>query len=84
MLIYNEIGMTIRYLRNLKGLTLEQLAYDCGVSPSYLGSIETGKANPTIKELSIIAEGLEVDVRNLIYVSTPTELRQSKDVKNIS
>lgn len=44
--------------RTLRGLLQEQLALECEMSVSYLRRIEHGAANPTINELSRIAEAL--------------------------
>lgn len=64
MTIYNEIGQSIVYWRKRRGLTQEKLALDCEMSVSYLRLIEYGRANPTIKELTLIAYVLKVDFRN--------------------
>ncbi len=64
MLIHDEIGETIVRLRKERGYTQEQLALECGISVSYLRRIEHGDANPTINELWLIAEMLEVNLRN--------------------
>ncbi|GFI61520.1 hypothetical protein IMSAG049_00679 [Clostridiales bacterium] len=74
MPIYNEIGKMIVYIRKSKGLTQEELALECRMSVAHLGNIERGKVNTTIRTLSRIANGLEVDMANLISVSARTEL----------
>lgn len=73
MSIYRQIGEKIVYLRKKKSLTQEELALRCGISPSYLRCIEHGTANPTLKELSRIAEGLETDVNDLLGISLVLE-----------
>lgn len=69
MSIYSQIGKKIVDLRKKKGLTQEGLALQCGISPSYLRCIEHGTANPTIKELERIAEGLELVTDDLLDTS---------------
>ena len=64
MSIYYEIGKRIVLSRMLKNMTQENLALECGISPSYLRMIEHGKANSTINELSKIAKALDTKLLN--------------------
>ncbi|MDR0232616.1 MAG: helix-turn-helix domain-containing protein [Dysgonamonadaceae bacterium] len=48
------IGGSIRILRTGKGPSQEQLALNAGVNTSYIGQIERGEKNPTIKTLEKI------------------------------
>jgi len=66
--IYDEIGETVVHLRKQKGFTQEDLALECGISPSYLRLIEHGRANPTINELWRLAEALGVELRDPFVV----------------
>ena len=66
MTIHNDIGRTIVTGRTLRGLSQEQLAIECEMSVSYLRRIEHGAANPTINELSRIAEALSAEFRSPI------------------
>lgn len=68
MTIHNDIGGTTGKTRALRNLSQEQLALECEMSVSYLRRIEHGTANPTVNELSRIAEALGAEFRNPIYV----------------
>ena len=68
MTIHDDIGRTIVTGRTLRGLSQEQLALECEMSVSYLRRIEHGAANPTINELSRIADALGAEFRNPISV----------------
>ena len=59
-----ELGGEIAALRKSFGLTQEELALESEISTQYMGRIEHGRANPTIKILNKIAAvlGKEVDV----------------------
>lgn len=46
-----SIGENIRLVRIKRGLSQEQLALNAGVNTSYIGQIERGEKNPTIKTL---------------------------------
>lgn len=66
--------------RALRNLSQEQLALECEMSVSYLRRIEHGAANPTINELSRIAEALGAEFRNPIHIpelpdAAPEKLR---------
>ena len=68
MTIHNDIGGTTGKTRALRNLLQEQLALECEMSVSYLRRIEHGAANPTINELSRIAETLGAEFRNPIHI----------------
>ena len=78
MTIHDDIGRTIVTGRTLRGLSQEQLALECEMSVSYLRRIEHGAANPTINELSRIAEALGAEFRNTIYVPELTDTAPEK------
>ncbi|WP_340033447.1 helix-turn-helix transcriptional regulator [Paenibacillus sp. FSL E2-0202] len=65
------IGESIRILRTGKGLSQEQLALNAGVNTSYIGQIERGEKNPTIKTLEKIAVALKVSLLDLLLYSNP-------------
>ncbi len=80
MTIHNDIGGTTGKTRALRNLLQEQLALECEMSVSYLRRIEHGAANPTINELSRIAETLGAEFRNPIHIpdlpdAAPEKLR---------
>lgn len=67
------IGENVRLYRQKKGLSQEQLALHSEINTSYLGQIERGEKNPTIKILEKIAAALEITLIDLI---TPFEMRK--------
>ena len=71
MTIHDDIGRIIVTARALRGLSQEQLALECEMSVSYLRRIEHGAANPTINELSRIADALGAEFRNPICMLEP-------------
>ncbi|MEK4346512.1 helix-turn-helix domain-containing protein [Paenibacillus sp. FSL P4-0184] len=50
-----SIGESIRILRLKNGFSQEQLALSAGVNTSYIGQIERGEKNPTIKIIEQIS-----------------------------
>jgi transcriptional regulator with XRE-family HTH domain len=51
----------LRRLRNAKGLSQDDLAYDAGMSRSYLSQLEKGSFYVSIKILGKLADTLEVE-----------------------
>jgi len=70
MSIFQQIGQNIISLRKQKKITQEALALEAKMSPSYLRSIEHGKANPSLDTLNRIAEALH---EPLISIFTASE-----------
>jgi transcriptional regulator with XRE-family HTH domain len=60
------VGANLRRLRTRRGLSLERLAQQSGVSRAMLGQIELGQSAPTINVLWKIARALEVTFSALI------------------
>ena len=60
-----ELGMRVRYLREQKKMTLEDLAFESNMNKNYLSDLERGNRNPTVKILTRIAEALEVTLEEL-------------------
>ncbi|HRC55182.1 MAG TPA: helix-turn-helix domain-containing protein, partial [Kofleriaceae bacterium] len=64
------VGANLRRLRTRRGLSLEKLANQSGVSRAMLGQIELGQSAPTINVLWKIARALEVTFSALISSRT--------------
>ena len=65
MNVNKELGMRIRYLREQKKMTLEDLSFDADINKNYLSDLERGNRNPTVKVLSKIANALEISLETL-------------------
>ena len=61
-----SIGQLIRLNRESKKISQENLALQCGIDRSYLGRIERGEVNITIKKLYEIARILNTDPKNFL------------------
>lgn len=62
-------GRNLRQIRLAQGVTLEALSTDVGLSYSYIGEIERGRRNPTLKVVERIAKTLKVDPIDLLKPS---------------
>jgi transcriptional regulator with XRE-family HTH domain len=59
-------GRNLRAYREGKGLSQEAFAEDLGVHRTYMGGIERGERNLTLKSLERIAERLQLDPLTLL------------------
>jgi transcriptional regulator with XRE-family HTH domain len=60
------LGTRIRRVRRQRGITLERLSRDTGLSRSYLSRIENGRKTPPLETLQRLAEALQVAVAVLL------------------
>ena len=56
----------LRRLRNAKGLSQDDLAYEAGVSRSYLSQIEKGVFYASLKVVGKLADALDVEPAELL------------------
>jgi DNA-binding XRE family transcriptional regulator len=61
-----EVGAIIRKLREVKGMTQEELARAAGMMRNNISRIEAAKHRPTLDTLERIAKALKVSVADLI------------------
>ncbi|NQX27129.1 helix-turn-helix domain-containing protein [Microbacteriaceae bacterium VKM Ac-2854] len=67
------LGQRIRHFRTQRGLTLGQLATRVGVSGSQLSLVETGRREPRLSLMQAIANGLGIELAQLLSDEPPTE-----------
>lgn len=68
-----NIGNAIKDLRLQQGLKQQQFADKCGLSQSYLSSIEKNRKEPTLSILKQIADGLRVPTPVLVFFALDYE-----------
>ncbi|MFY9728568.1 MAG: helix-turn-helix transcriptional regulator [Bryobacteraceae bacterium] len=67
--ILTQVGQRIRNLREGKGISQEVLAEKSGLHRTYIGGVERGLRNPSLKSLQRIAKGLGVGVAHLFQTT---------------
>ncbi len=60
-----NLGKNIKRYRLECGLTQEKLAEKAKVHPTYIGKIELGMINPSVKRLFIISRALNVKLTDI-------------------
>jgi len=63
--ILDNLGENLRKIRIEKGYTQEYLAEKVGIHPTYIGKLESGKSNPSIKMLFKISRALDVKLSQI-------------------
>ena len=61
-----RIGATIREMRQMRGMTQDQLSQSAMLSRAYVANIEAGRKRPSMKAVARIAEALHVPQISII------------------
>ena len=67
-----QFGARVRALREKVGLSQEALAAKVGIHRTYMGGVERGERNVSLKNILKIARGLGVPVAELFKETRPT------------
>jgi len=68
-MINEKICLKVKFERQKKGLSQEELALEAGLSRNAVWKIESGRVSPTIVTLEKIAKALEIDFATLTDVT---------------
>ena len=60
------LARNVRRLRQQKGLTQEELAFEAKIDLTYMGGIERGKRNPSLLVIVRIADALAIPPSKLL------------------
>lgn len=63
--VLQNFGKNLKRYRKLVGLTQEALAFKVGKHQTYIGKLETGKANPSLELLFCITRALNITLHDL-------------------
>lgn len=63
-----KFGERVRFLRKVKDLSQEELAYKANLHRTYIGMIERAEKNITLLNMEKIANALEVSIQELFLV----------------
>ena len=66
MNINKNLGKRIRLLRQARNWSILELALNADINPNYLGDLENGRRNPTLKVLYKISSALHISLSSLV------------------
>ena len=72
-----DISKNIREVRLRRGMSQEQLAQALHVTRQTVSNYETGRSRPDVETLTLLAQVLEADVRELLYGPAVSPRRRS-------
>jgi transcriptional regulator with XRE-family HTH domain len=61
-----RVGYAIRKLREKRGISQEKLAELADLHRTYVGQVERGEKNLTLRSIERIAKALNVDIKELL------------------
>ena len=67
----HDVAKRIRELREERKMTQNALAYQAGVSPTYIYQLERGEKNPTIEYIDNICWGLGITIEEFFSPPKP-------------
>lgn len=64
--ILTGFGKRLKEIRTVKGLTLQELAFEADIELSQVHRVEKGKINPTLTTLVALSKGLGITLAELV------------------
>ncbi len=77
MSITKIIGKNIKSVRQIKGISQEELGFKLNVTQSYISAIETGKRNISAKSMEKIGKTLGIKPHLLVDPNLENKLKKS-------
>jgi transcriptional regulator with XRE-family HTH domain len=65
----HKLGKRIKTLREMKGVSQQELASICDFEKSNMSRLEAGRTNPTILTLLKICAALSIDLPDLVNIN---------------
>ena len=83
--VIESLGMRIRELRKKKGLTQDNIAEKAGITGKYMGMLERGEVNVSVRVLESLANELGVTIPDLFdFENLGTADKQRKELQAYS
>ena len=74
-----EVSERLRFFREKKGLTVNKLAIESGVSQSFVRELELGKKKPTVDTLAALCLPLGITLKEFFDDGAPSPCADSLD-----
>ena len=79
-----EIGRRIAELRETAGWTTNRLANLCGLSQSFLRSVELGEKGISVVNLQLICDTLHISLRDFFDIPSDQDTEQDRLLRQIT
>jgi transcriptional regulator with XRE-family HTH domain len=79
--ILKEFGNRIRFLRNEKNLSQEELSFITGFHRTYIGMIERGERNISLTNILVFAKAFEMTIDELMKFEDANNLYKQYKLK---
>lgn len=78
-----DVAGRIRFFRERKGITINKLANDAGISQSFLREVELGNKKPTVETVSLLCDALNITLRDFFDDNTQSALLENDLLQQI-
>ena len=84
--ILKQFGKKVRDLRKAQGLSQEELAEKADLHYTYIGGVERGERNLSLKSIERIASALKIDIRELfaLHLSEKSDAKSKEIISDIN
>lgn len=84
--ILKQFGDRVRELRKAQGLSQEDLAEKANLHFTYVGGVERGERNLSLKSIERIASALKIDIRELFafHLSEKADMKSKEIITDIN
>jgi transcriptional regulator with XRE-family HTH domain len=62
-----RLADAVRYLRQRKNISARALSLQAGLSPSYVGKLEAGEIEPSVRAFALIALALSMSIQEIFF-----------------
>lgn len=59
-------GAVLREVRKQKGFSQEELAFESGYHPTYIGQLERGKKSPSLRTILLLGQALDTPASTIL------------------
>ncbi len=73
-----DVGKRLTWFREKKGITVNRLANEAGISQSYVRDIELGNKKPTVETVSLLCDALGITLKDFFDDGTPSILEKDE------
>lgn len=73
-----DVGKRVTWFREKKGITVNRLANDAGISQSFVRDIELGNKKPTVESVSLLCDALGITLKEFFDDGTVSLLENDE------